>query len=70
VLSILVWPSSICTARRIYQWPENAREGGLIAYGPSIVRVYGEQMSRLAIKILRGTKPADLPVEQPDKFEW
>jgi len=53
----------------IYQWPENAREGGLIGYGPSIVRIYGEQMSRLAVKILHGAKPADLPVEQPDKFE-
>lgn len=53
----------------IYQWPENAREGGLIAYGPSIVRIYREQLSRLAVKILRGTKPADLPVEQPDKFD-
>ncbi len=53
----------------IYQWPENAREGGLIAYGPSIVRIYKEQMSRLAVKILLGAKPLDLPVEQPDKFE-
>jgi putative tryptophan/tyrosine transport system substrate-binding protein len=53
----------------IYQWPENAREGGLIAYGPSFVRIYREQMSRLAVKILHGTKPADLPIEQPDKFE-
>src|SRR4051794_10024070 len=53
----------------IYQWPENVREGGLIGYGPSIVRIYGEQISRLAVKILRGAKPADLPVEQPDKFE-
>jgi putative ABC transport system substrate-binding protein len=53
----------------VYQWPENAHEGGLIAYGPSIVRIYREQMSRLAVKILRGTKPTDLPVEQPDKFD-
>jgi putative ABC transport system substrate-binding protein len=53
----------------IYQWPENAREGGLIGYGPSIVHIYGKQLSRLAGRILRGTKPADLPVEQPDKFE-
>jgi ABC-type uncharacterized transport system substrate-binding protein len=53
----------------IYQWPENAREGGLIGCGPSIVRIYGEQMSRLAVKILRGAKPSDLPVEQPDKIE-
>jgi len=53
----------------MYQWPENAREGGLIGYGPSIVRIYGEQMSRLAVKILNGAKPVDLPVEQPDRFE-
>lgn len=53
----------------IYQWPENAREGGLVGYGPSLVRIYGEQISRMAAKILRGAKPADLPVEHPDKFE-
>ena len=53
----------------IYQWPENAQEGGLLAYGPSITRIYREQLSRMAIKMLRGTKPSDLPVELPDKFD-
>jgi putative ABC transport system substrate-binding protein len=53
----------------IYQWPENAREGGLIGYGPSITRIYAEQISRLAVKILEGAKPGDLPVELPDKFD-
>ncbi len=53
----------------IYQWPENAHEGGLIGYGPSITRIYGEQISRLAVRVLQGTRPGDLPVEQPDKFE-
>ncbi|HJU17188.1 MAG TPA: ABC transporter substrate-binding protein [Stellaceae bacterium] len=52
----------------IYQWPENAREGGLIGYGPSIVRIYGDQLSRMAAEILRGTKPADIPIEQPTRF--
>lgn len=52
----------------IYQWPENAREGGLVGYGPSIVQIYRDQISRLAAKILRGANPADLPVELPDKF--
>jgi putative ABC transport system substrate-binding protein len=53
----------------IYQWPENADEGGLIGYGPSITRIYTDQISRLAAKILQGANPGDLPVERPDKFE-
>ncbi|HEX5318481.1 MAG TPA: ABC transporter substrate-binding protein [Stellaceae bacterium] len=53
----------------IYQWPENAREGGFVGYGPSIVEIYRAQISRLAVKILLGAKPADLPVELPDKFD-
>jgi putative ABC transport system substrate-binding protein len=52
----------------IYQWPENAREGGLIGYGPSIIRIYGDQLSRMAANILRGTRPADIPVEHPTRF--
>ena len=53
----------------IYQWPENAHEGGLVGYGPSITRIYREQISRLAAKLLRGAKPGDLPVELPDRFD-
>ncbi|HWD57543.1 MAG TPA: ABC transporter substrate-binding protein [Stellaceae bacterium] len=53
----------------IYQWPENADEGGLIGYGPSITRIYAEQISRLAVKLMQGAKPGDLPVELPDKFD-
>jgi putative ABC transport system substrate-binding protein len=43
-------------------------EGGLLGYGPRIVACYG-QVAVLAEKILKGAKPADLPVEQPTKFE-
>jgi putative ABC transport system substrate-binding protein len=53
----------------IYQWPEIARDGGLIAYGPSIVRIYRQQLAKILAKLLRGARPADLPVEQPTKFE-
>ena len=53
----------------IYQWPEMAREGGLIGYGPSIVQLYREAQSRQLIRLLRGAKPADIPVEQPTRFE-
>jgi putative ABC transport system substrate-binding protein len=52
----------------IYQWAEVAKEGGLIAYGPSLVQVYRENMARQLIALLRGTRPGDIPVEQPAKF--
>jgi putative ABC transport system substrate-binding protein len=53
----------------IYQWPEIANEGGLIGYGPHITQIYGEIMSRQFAALLRGTKPADVPAEQPTKFD-
>ena len=58
-------------ARRLptmYQWPETAEEGGLIAYGPRFVSIY-RQYALQVIKVLQGAKPADIPVEQPTKFE-
>jgi putative tryptophan/tyrosine transport system substrate-binding protein len=47
---------------------EFADAGGLIAYGPSLVDSF-RHSARYVDKILRGTKPADLPVEQPSKLE-
>jgi putative ABC transport system substrate-binding protein len=52
----------------IYQWPETAEESGLAAYGPRYAKML-RQLSRQVLKVLRGAKPADIPVEQPDKFE-
>jgi len=53
----------------MYQWPEMAHAGGLAAYGPSIVEITRQQDARLLAEVLRGTKPADIPVEQPTTFE-
>jgi putative ABC transport system substrate-binding protein len=52
----------------IYQWPETAENGGFAAYGPRVVIWYRER-ARMVVKILRGVKPADLPVEQPSQLE-
>ena len=53
----------------VYQFPEMAEQGGLIGYGPLIVQLFRDVMSRQLAKLLRGARPSDLPVEQPTKFE-
>jgi putative ABC transport system substrate-binding protein len=52
----------------IYQWPEMAKEGGFMAYGPRFPQLF-RQRARMAIKVLRGIKPADIPIEQPTNIE-
>jgi putative ABC transport system substrate-binding protein len=52
----------------IYQWPEMAEEGGFAGYGPRFFKL-PEIVARLAVKLFEGAKPADIPVEQPTKFE-
>ena len=53
----------------MYHWPEVAEQGGLLGYGPRLVLIYREILARQMVALLRGTKPGDIPVEQPTKFE-
>jgi putative ABC transport system substrate-binding protein len=52
----------------IYQWKEHVEAGGLLSYGPDLAAMW-RQSATIVAKILNGAKPADLPVEQPTKFE-
>ena len=53
----------------IYPQTAFARVGGLMAYAASLTDLYGRAAAH-ADKVLRGTPPAELPVEQPTRFEF
>ena len=52
----------------MYGWREHAEVGGLMTYGPNVKATLRRAASYVD-RILKGAKPADLPVEQPTKFE-
>ena len=81
--AILAFPDPITMAHRtqiakfavkrrlpsVFGWKDYVEAGGLMSYGP----ILAESWRRVAVyvdKILKGTKPADLPVERPAKFEF
>ena len=59
---------SVLRLPAIYQWAEMGEEGGFAAYGSRITQI-PEITARQAVMLFRGAKVADIPVEQPTKFE-
>jgi putative ABC transport system substrate-binding protein len=81
--AVLTFPDAVTLANRasmaefalkqrlptMFGWKEYVDAGGLASYGPNLI----EAFRRLAVyvdKILKGTKPSDLPIERPIKFEF
>lgn len=52
----------------IAAWPIFARSGAICSYGPRLSESY-RRLADYVDRILKGAKPADLPIEQPTKFE-
>lgn len=53
----------------IYQWPDMAREGGLMAYGPNLLHLYRDRIPAMLTRLLNGVPAALMPIEIPTRFE-
>ena len=55
------WPT-------MFEWPEQAEAGGLLAYGASLADLY-QRVADYVDRILDGAKPGELPVQRPERYE-
>ena len=53
----------------MHEFPEIAEEGAFAAYGPRLNQLFVEVLPQQVIKLFGGAKVADVPVQQPTKFE-
>jgi ABC-type uncharacterized transport system substrate-binding protein len=60
--------AAVANVSAVYNQSAFARDGGLLSYGPDLVDIWRRAAS-YADRILRGAKPAELPVQLPTKFE-
>jgi putative ABC transport system substrate-binding protein len=67
--SLVIAPAAGHGLPAIYEWREFAEAGGLMSYGTSLSDAF-RQAGNYAGRILKGTKPADLPVMQSTRFEF
>jgi putative tryptophan/tyrosine transport system substrate-binding protein len=51
----------------IYEYDSLVREGGLMSYGPDVSEMFG-RAAELAVRVLKGAEPAQLPLEEPTRF--
>jgi putative ABC transport system substrate-binding protein len=52
----------------VFPFREHVDGGGMVSYGVNLAQLF-RRSARLVDRILRGAKPADLPIEQPTRFE-
>jgi putative tryptophan/tyrosine transport system substrate-binding protein len=81
--ALLIFPDAITIAHRVriaefaaksrlpsvFGWKEYVEAGGLMSYGPNLQDLFRQRIPMYVYKILKGRKPADIPVEQPMRFE-
>ena len=65
---LIIEQSALARLPAIYQFPEHCADGGLAGYGTRLSSLF-RHAARMLAKVMAGTRPADMPVEQPITME-